>query len=190
MSRLSLLIGLVLPITALAGPALVDNHALIDNSGAGYQGVQSVNQAAGDYQQQVNARALAIGGSATTRLQQFQILDGADTSMNAQSSIKGDAFSNGRGVLGVNQSSGSGTQQINAFRVSTNAHPESLDDSILAQQSVVLSRDSGAAESGSGGRVVDTDNRAFAGSSGVVQLNQSAGVGNRMANTVSIRVAE
>ncbi|PPA00574.1 adhesin, partial [Pseudomonas sp. MWU12-2312b] len=35
-----------------------------------------------------------------------------------------------------------------------------------------------------------TSDQAFTGSRGVIQLNQSAGVGNRMANTFSVRVAD
>lgn len=192
MSRLSLLISLALPVCAWAEPVqfITDNHALLENSGSAYQGVMSINQAAGDRQQQANGRALAIGSDARANFQQYQTLDDVDAPMDAQSSIRGKAFSNGAGVLGINQSSGSGTQQINVFRTSIGARAENLDDSILAQQSVVLSQDSGAAESSPGKRVVDIDNQAFAGSSGVVQLNQSAGVGNQTANTISIRVMD
>ncbi|MNG02083.1 hypothetical protein D3C84_850910 [compost metagenome] len=152
----------------------------------------SVNQAAGSQQQQINGRALAIGANAnaTTQFRQYQELDGIDTSMNAQANITGSAFSNGSGVLGVNQSAGAGTQQINSLRVSVGSAAESVDDSILAQQNVVLAQNSGTAETSSGERAVAIDRQAFAGSSGVVQLNQSAGVGNRMANTVSIRVMD
>lgn len=192
MHRISLLAILSAPLLALAEPALVENQALITNSGASYQGALSVNQAAGSQQQQINGRALAIGASAsaTTRFRQYQELNGVDRSLNAQASIGGSAFSNGSGVLGVNQSAGAGTQQINSFRVSISSAAQSVDDSILAQQVVVSSKNSGADESGPGERAVAIDRQAFAGSGGVIQLNQSAGVGNRTANTVSIRVME
>jgi len=192
MLRLTLLIAMTLPAVSLAEQAQVNNLSTIDNSGRAYQGVLSVNQAAGSQQQQINGRALAIGANAnaTTDFRQYQELDGIDTSMNAQASINGSAFSNGSGVLGVNQSAGAGTQQINSFRVSISSAAQNVDDSVLAQQNVVLSQNSGTAETGSGERAVAIDRQAFAGSSGVVQLNQSAGVGNRMANTVSIRVMD
>lgn len=191
MLRIPLLIAMAVPVLAFAEQAQVNNHAAIDNSGRTYQGVLSVNQAAGSQQQQINGRALAIGtnANATTNFRQYQELDG-DTSMDAQAHISGSSFSNGSGVLGVNQSAGAGTQQINSFRVSIGSGAQSLDDSVLAQQNVVLSQNSGAAEASPGERVVDIDRQAFAGSSGVVQLNQSAGVGNRMANSVSIRVMD
>jgi hypothetical protein len=192
MRRISLLIVLSLPLLAMADPVLVENQALITNSGASYRGGLSVNQAAGSQQQQINGRALAIGTSAnaTSKFRQYQELNGVDRSLNAQASIGGNAFSKGSGVLGVNQSAGAGTQQINSFRVSTGSAAQGVDDSVLAQQIVVSSKNSGADESGPGERAVAIDRQAFAGSGGVVQLNQSAGVGNRTANTVSIRVME
>ncbi len=190
MLRLTLLIAMTVPVVSLAEQAQVTNLSTIDNSGRTYQGVLSVNQAAGSQQQQINGRALAIGADATTDFRQYQELDGVDTSMNAQANITGSAFSNGSGVLGVNQSAGAGTQQINSFRMSVGSAAQSVDDSILAQQNVVLAQNSGTAETKPGERAVAIDRQAFAGSSGVVQLNQSAGVGNRMANTVSIRVMD
>ncbi|MCQ4347127.1 adhesin [Pseudomonas stutzeri] len=185
-----LLASLSLSALALAdsGPG---DLALIEDSGAAYRGALSVNQAAGQRHQQINGRILAIGdGAAGIEFRQRQALASVDLSVAAQASIRGAAFAHGSGVLGVNQASGHGSQQINALRASVGALVESVDDSILAQQSVVLAQDSGTAESRTGVRSVDTDNRAFAGSSGVVQLNQSAGVGNRMANTISIRVMD
>jgi hypothetical protein len=64
-----------------------------------------------------------------------------------------------------------------------------VDDSVLMQQNVALINNSDATDS----------HPAIARSppvtrpspvAGVIQLNQSAGVGNRMANTLSIRVAD
>ncbi|SFP84686.1 hypothetical protein SAMN05216229_106214 [Geopseudomonas sagittaria] len=194
MRRLALLIAMAIPVVSLAEqvPVQVSNLSTIDNSGRTYQGVLSVNQAAGSQQQQINGRALAFGANAnaTSDFRQYQELDGIDTAMDAQANITGSAFSNGSGVLGVNQSAGAGTQQINSFRVSVGSAAQSVDDSILAQQNVMPAQNSGAAETSSGERAVAIDRQAFAGSSGVVQLNQSAGVGNRMANTVSIRVMD
>ncbi|ALU50592.1 hypothetical protein [Pseudomonas aeruginosa] len=100
-----------------------------------------------------------------------------------------DASGTYRGNFALNQGAGLGNQQINAFRLSVSNGPESLDDSVLAQ-SVALTKVSGSATPVPGGRSVSTDDRAFAGSSGVVQVNQSAGVGNQSMNTLSVRVME
>ena len=171
--------------------AASDNNAEINNSGANYRGNITVNQAAGDQQQQVNSRAIAIGtqGSASTRISQK--LDTApDPSLNAKAAIQGNSFSNGNGVIGVNQSAGANNQMINAVRIGISAQPQGIDDSALSQQNVALLPSSGTVAPVSGSRQVVTSDQAFTGSRGVVQLNQSAGVGNRMANTLNIRVAD
>ncbi|MDH0301822.1 MULTISPECIES: adhesin [unclassified Pseudomonas] len=169
----------------------VVNNATIDSSGARYEGNLGVNQAAGDQQQQVNARAIAIGhdAQATTQIHQ-RLRTHVDPAIDAQASIQGDAFSRGNGILGVNQSAGASNQQANALRISVSAQPQSIDDSVLLQQNVALLNSSDSTAPTPGHRQVSTSDQAFTGSRGVVQLNQSAGVGNRTANTLSIRVAD
>lgn len=168
------------------------DNALIRNSGQGYQGNLMVNQAAGDWQQQSNNRALAIGRDASTSItveQHLDALPATGSGRDSQARIEGAAFNAGNGLLGINQGAGLGNQQVNAVRLQQGVAAESLDDSVLAQTST-LSPLSGTAESLTGERTVATDDRAFAGSRGVVQLNQSAGIGNKSANSLSIRVVE
>lgn len=188
---LLILITLCSTSTFAQSPVPVINNAEIDSSGSRYLGNLSVNQAAGDQQQQANARAFAVGpeASATTQIRQ-RLNTPADPAMNARSTIQGDAFSNGSGALGVNQSAGANTQQANALSISIGAQPQSIDDSVLMQQNVALLNNSGPIDTSTGHRQVTTSDQAFTGSRGVIQLNQSAGVGNRMANTLSIRVAD
>ncbi|MGJ7549757.1 adhesin [Pseudomonas alloputida] len=171
-------------------PVPVINGATIDNSGAQYQGNFSINQAAGDLQQQANARALATGheAAATTQIRQRQQAI-VDPNMGASASIQGNAFSHGSGALGVNQSAGAATQQANALRISISTQPQSIDDSVLLQQNVALINSSDPSDTSPGYRQVTTGDQAFTGSRGVIQLNQSAGVGNQTANTLSVRVA-
>ncbi|HAB03062.1 MAG TPA: adhesin [Pseudomonas sp.] len=190
--RITLLVLTLLgSASALAqSPVPQINDATIDNSGARYQGNFSVNQAAGDQQQQANARALSSGDAAraTTQIQQRQQAI-VDPNMGARASIQGDSFSNGSGALGVNQSAGAATQQANALRISISTQPQSIDDSVLLQQNVALVNNSDPADTSPGYRQVTTGDQAFTGSRGVIQLNQSAGVGNQTANTLSVRVA-
>ncbi|MDN6859823.1 adhesin [Pseudomonas sp. CAN2814] len=187
---------LALPLLLCCSPAFsadpqVINNASIDSAGRNYHGVASVNQAAGDEQQQANARAIAIGtnAQATTSLRQT-VNTHVDLSQAASASINGNAFSNGNGALGVNQAAGAANQQVNAMRISVSAIPQSVDDSVLSQQNVALPVNSGSTDTTTGSRQVVTSDQAFAGSRGVVQVSQSAGVGNRIANTLSIRVAD
>ncbi|MES2868617.1 MAG: adhesin [Pseudomonadota bacterium] len=167
------------------------NNADINNSGANYQGNITINQAAGDQQQQVNSRAIAIGTQVNTSTTITQSLNTrADPSLNARVTIQGNSFSNGNGVIGINQSAGANNQMINAVRIGISAQPQGIDDSVLSQQNVALLPNSGTASPVTGSRQVANSDQAFTGSRGVVQLNQSAGVGNRMANTLNIRVAD
>lgn len=187
-----LFLAILASASALAdSSAQVNDTATINNSGSNYRGNQLINQAAGDQQQQINSRSIAIGTQAGTSDNLSQTRSGQlDPSINAKAQILGNSFSNGSGSLGVNQSAGAGNQMINVMRVSISAQPQSMDDSALLQQNVALSNNSGATDPQSGSRQVVTGDQAFTGSRGVTQLNQSAGVGNRMANTLSIRVAD
>ena len=174
----------------LAEPAM-QASASIQQSAQGYQGNLMLNQAAGDAQQQANARAIAIGrqAGAGTQVRQYNQQNADPAAIDATAHIGGSSFAGNQGVTGVNQGAGSGNQQINALRIAVGL-PQGLDDSALAQQSVAPSGLSGAAEPQSGQRVVSIDDAAFGNSRGVVQLNQSAGVGNRSINSLGIRVTE
>ncbi len=187
-----LFLALLACTSAMADSATqVQDTATLINSGSGYTGNLNVNQAAGDQQQQTNVRAIAIGTNAKASTSVTQkITTPADRSVNASSTIGGHSFSNGNGALGVNQSSGANNQMVNALRISISANPQSIDDSALSQQNVALLPSSGASDPQQGSRQVATSDQAFTGSRGVIQVNQSAGVGNRMANTLSIRVAD
>ncbi|WP_212624686.1 adhesin [Pseudomonas sp. PP3] len=192
MNRNLLLLALLGCASAIADSSVKSlNNADIQDSGTQYRGNFNVNQAAGDQQQQTNVRAIAIGteAGATTIVNQ-RLNTPANPSMNATATIGGTSFSNGNGVLGVNQSAGANNQMANVMRISISAAPQAIDDSALSQQNVALLPSSGATGTPTGSRQVVTSDQAFTGSRGVIQVNQSAGVGNRMANTLSIRVAD
>jgi hypothetical protein len=192
MNRNLLLLALLGCASAMADSSVKSlNNADIQDSGTQYRGNFNVNQAAGDQQQQSNVRAIAIGteAGATTIVNQ-RLNTPANPSMNATATIGGTSFSNGNGVLGVNQSAGANNQMANVMRISISAAPQAIDDSVLSQQNVALLPSSGATGTPTGSRQVVTSDQAFTGSRGVIQVNQSAGVGNRMANTLSIRVAD
>ncbi|MBX4135173.1 adhesin [Pseudomonas sp. S5F11] len=181
MNRTLLLLALLGSASAMA-----DNNAVINNSGKDYRGNFSINQAAGNQQQQANNRAVTLGGQATTV--NIQRLDGqVDPSLNAKAAIQGASFINGNGMLGVNQAAGANNQTVNAVRISVNPGPQSIDDSVLLQQNTTQLTDSGLTPT-TGSRLVVTSDQAFTGSRGVIQVNQSAGVGNRMANTLGITI--
>ncbi|WP_395607751.1 adhesin [Pseudomonas sp. B22129] len=183
--------SLILLATFICSAAMADsnNNSTIDNSGKQYNGVVLINQGAGDQQQLSNNVALSAGRNAQSNISVTQKISGApaDRSLNANASIQGNSFSNGSGALSVNQSAGAQNQMINAVRISVNAGPQSIDDSVMSQQNVALATDSGL-NATTGSRQVTTSDQAFTGSRGVVQVNQSAGVGNRVANTLNLRL--
>ncbi|MGY2288646.1 adhesin [Pseudomonas sp. SDO528_S397] len=186
MKHLWVVLALLSASTAMADS---NNNAVIDNSGTQYKGVASVNQAAGYQQQQLNSRTVTAGANAGAGGGLAQFIGGAavDPSLDAKAAIQGNSFSNGTGVLGVNQSAGASNQMINAVRIGVNVGPQSIDDSVMSQQNVALSPNSGN-PSTTGSRQVVTSDQAFTGSRGVVQVNQSAGVGNRMANALNVQI--
>ena len=191
MNRTLLLLALLGCTSAMAAEPGSVNNADIQDTGVQYRGNFNVNQAAGDQMQQTNTKAIAIGTNASATTIVRQKLDTpANPSMNASATIGGTSFSNGNGILGVNQGAGANNQMANVTRVSISAAPQSVDDSALSQQNVALLPSSGATGTSPGSRQVTTSDQAFTGSRGVIQVNQSAGVGNRMANTLSIRVAD
>jgi hypothetical protein len=191
MNRCLLLLALFGCASAMAADPSSVNNANIQDTGIQYRGNYNVNQAAGDQMQQTNTKAIAIGTSANATTNVRQTIDTpANPSTNASATIGGNAFSNGNGILGVNQGAGANNQMANVTRISISAAPQSVDDSALSQQNVALLPSSGATGTSPGSRQVTTSDQAFTGSRGVIQVNQSAGVGNRMANTLSIRVAD
>lgn len=188
---------LILAVASLLTSAValgeLANHAEINASGQQVKGVIMLNQAAGDSHQQVNTRLVSAGHQASTRVNITQRQAAPTPEQQAQDAgahIRGPAFSRGTGVLGVNQGAGYANQQINAVRIELGSLPDSLDDVSLAQSVAPSSLDSGTVASQTGQRVISIDDQAFADSRGVVQLNQSAGVGNRMVNNLGIRVME
>ncbi len=197
MRQLTLLLVSALCSQMLLADNVIQAAANINQSGQNHQGVLMINQAAGDGQQQANVRALAIGSStnaqasaATNVWQSSKDLPANPPGIDASANIGGGSFTSSQGVLGINQGVGSGNQQINAMRIAVGSFPQGLDDSALAQQSVRPSNLSGATEPLIGERTVSVDDSAFSNSRGVVQLNQSAGVGNRSINSLGIRITE
>jgi hypothetical protein len=190
MNRSLIFLALLLSAGAMADSSVpAQDSASIQSSGTQYSGVLGVNQAAGDQTQQTIDRAIDVGSNASANTRVTQSINTAtDPRLNATATISGNSFSNGSGVLGVNQSAGANNQMANALRISVGAGPQSVDDSALSQQNVVPSTSSGATDASRGSRQVVTSDQAFTGSRGVIQVSQSAGVGNAIANTLSIRV--
>lgn len=191
MSRWASLIVFFFSFQALAAGPAMHSQSVIDDTGIDNHGLLSINVGAGELNQQINARAIAISTESTeARLQLQQALEMRmlDLSQDTQADLLGASFSLSSGLIGVNQAAGAGNQQINAFRLGVGR--QVLDDSVLAQQLVAPAQPSGTTDQPKGNRIVVTDDKAFAGSRGVVQLNQSAGVANQTVNSLSMTVMD
>ena len=91
MKPMLLILATLCSAAALAqSPVPVLDNADIDSSGSHYQGNLSVNQAAGNQQQQVNARAIAVGpaANASTQIRQ-RLATPANPALDARAQIHG-----------------------------------------------------------------------------------------------------
>lgn len=169
---------------------LLENSALITNNVLQGQGRIGVNMAAGDQNSQINAAALAVsygqGAHATLDLQQNVRLNEADWAHDSTSTITENAFANVTGVISVNQVSGLGNAQINAVAIGLGIEGEAVTEVSLA--STTTGYDAALAPTNTGHREARIDEKAFDGSSGLVQINQLAGSGNATANSFQLNI--
>jgi hypothetical protein len=170
------------------------NHSLIDGSAlSSVHGAVAVNQAAGDFNQQSNAAAIAISAievsPAGIQIRQRTQANEAGAPGIDEAHITGRAFANTSGWIAINQASGASNAQANNLVIGVGIRGEEATESILAQVlPATESASTGAANEGV--RAVSIDNTAFEGARGIVQVNQSAGVGNATANNFAFRIVD
>jgi hypothetical protein len=185
----------VAPVLAQqARPAPARDAATIsDRAGQDLSGRAAINQAAGSGNTQANLAALALspGGLGLVGVQARQLPQGAAV-RDASVRIDRQALSGTRGLLSVNQAAGSGNAQLNLFALGNTdiaiqaAPAAALDDAALA--SVAGSHPTEGAGSTPRLRQAVIGDDAFRGSQGVVQVNQTAGVGNASTNAIVLQL--
>lgn len=177
-----------------------DAAAIGGAAGRGLAGRGAINLAAGSGNAQANLAAIALSsgghGLITLQARQHAQLPPAQLAelreRDASARIDGRAFSDSIGLLSVNQVAGSGNAQINVFALG-NADAAiaasglaGLDDATLA--AVAGNNPTEGTETPSGLRHATIADDAFHGSQGVVQVNQSAGVGNLSTNAIVLQL--
>ena len=174
----------------IGNPDRTPTQATIENGAAvGVSGVLGVNQAAGVNNAQANSTVVANGGSLTagTSSTNQQALVTTPTGA-ASAAIQGNAFSGTSGLTQVNQASGAGNLQRNATVIVTGdaSGVASVSDTAL---SAAISKGGPAGRDNLNDqfRTASISGDAFRGASGVVQVNQSAGIGNVTANVFVLR---
>ncbi len=200
--------GTALSILLLvSGPAWASDDTPLDQAvieGAAVSGAQgriAVNQAAGTGNAQANLGALATsdGGLGLVGVHAAQKPGAASPALrerDAAARIQHGAFSGSQGVLSVNQIAGSGNAQANLFMVgqgpqgvvAAGVHGISgIDDAALADVAGDANTTEGAVVPSWRREAVIADD-AFRGSQGVVQVNQTAGVGNSSTNAIVLQL--
>ncbi len=169
------------------------------DSGNSLVGILSINQEAGNMNQQANIRSIVIvdakGGPALLSLDinTSQQLTGnslvlRDTGPREVSIT--NSFNGGAGIVGINQSAGNLNQQLGivVVGIGLNAGPGAiqLGDAQLGQ--IGSSADNSLSEEGIQGPRQNTLSNSFNDFSGIAQISQSTGDMNRVTQAVGVSV--
>lgn len=190
--RVVLALALAMVTAAHASPA-IDQSRIGGDAARGAQGRVAINQAAGHGNVQANVAALsASSGVGLGRVGVEQQVTATDSARDASARLDAGALSNVRGLLSVNQAAGSGNAQANALvlaRANLAAGAlllgqgvERLDDAALADVAGAAPVQTASASAPLREAAISGD--ALRGTQGIVQLNQTAGTGNRAANAI------
>ncbi|WP_296722461.1 hypothetical protein [Erythrobacter sp.] len=175
-------------------PAARTPAAAIDDAGNGHRGIFHFNQDASDGTQQANVAALAfvaaegaaIADSAATQGSGATSLIAANAGLAADASMSRIA-NDAAGIIGMNQSAASGSQQINSAAIARTAGPGGLAmASAAATGNAAGTPIAALLPPGSSSASMDGVGNA---ASGIIQINQIAGLGGRQANLVAIAAA-
>lgn len=165
--------------------------SLIDgNSLRHVQGAINVNMASGHGNLQSNSGVIAMGDNALANNIVVQIATSNNRLEPEQTSavIKDQALSQAVGWISVNQAAGQSNVQSNTLSVALGIRGSSLTSESLGQVLSSKQESTEDAEGNASSRRVEIEESAFAGSRGVIQVNQSAGMGNATGNHVGIRM--
>lgn len=175
-------------------PAARPPAAAIDNAGNSHRGIFHFNQDASDGTQQANVTALAFvaaDGAAIADTASAQG-SGGTSQLAAPASLPADAnitrvANDATGIIGINQSAASGSQQINSAAIARTAGPGGLAmASAAATGNAAGTPIAALLPPGGSSAVMDGVGNA---ASGIIQINQIAGLGGRQANLVAIAAA-
>lgn len=172
----------------------VHNSSVLDGGAlSGVKGVSTTNMAAGDGNLQSSSGTLAIGDaahSADVLIQSVRIEHGGMLHREESVAIHDHAFRHAEGWLSINQAAGHGNVQSNSFGVALGISVSSLSNAMLQQVTADQQGSSGTGDdTGSAIRSIEVDQTSFEGARGVIQVNQSAGMGNATSNSFRMNMA-
>ena len=169
-----------------------DTARLGENALRSSSGRIATNQAAGEGNAQANIAVFAVSGTgfaqAQAALRQQARASGGARSRSAQVWMGADALGGSHGLVSINQAAGGGNTQTNLFILESGPVAATVDDGTLARNASAQTPE-WTGEASTFRREARIDGGALAGSTGVVQVNQSAGVGNSIANVIALRLS-
>jgi hypothetical protein len=194
--------------TVEATQSLIGNSVIVEggeaaidfaDSGNGLTGILSINQEAGNMNQQANIRTLVMvdagGGPAVLHIDinTSQELRGNSLTLRdtgPRSVAITDSFNGSTGIVGINQSAGNLNQQLSvvAVAIGSNVGPAAihLGDAQLGQIGGVA--DNTLEEEGVQGPRTNTLSNSFNDFSGIAQISQTTGDMNRVTQAVGISI--
>ena len=196
-SVMALVLGIISSMLQAQGPVVMVpvaiNHSTVErNALQDTRGVISINMAAGDMNLQFNGQVIALShevrGRGLADLRSVQNIQ-ADRGLAGDVSVisvRENAFANASGLIAMNQASGIANAQANGISISIGVNAQAADVDLA--QTVSMTGAPISAGGIRGARSIRVDDSAFRNARGVVQVNQSAGVGNATANSFSLRL--
>ncbi len=182
MKRLAILMGLLIISFSIEGLSGEINQSLITgNAFKEASGIAGINIASGD--NHIQSNMWIIGVESYNRGFITQEVCISNLPNETIDLIEDNAFSGVKGIFSVNQASGSGSAEANLVFFSTE---EKVNTSTLDQNVAKIKNNSLYH-----GEFLDIiSDSAFSGAKGIVQVNQSAGVGNAIANAFHLNLNE
>jgi hypothetical protein len=168
-------------------PAWLSRSAIDGDVLANARGRVSINVSAGFANAQSNNAALAASSGSANAVATANVrVDGVPRMPGDSSAlIAGNAFAGAAGMLSVNQASGSANAQANVIAIGLGADADALAESVLSSTASGIAPASVFRGTVREAAISDS---AFRGARGLVQVNQSAGSGNRTANHFALQV--
>lgn len=161
---------------------------------SGSQGAIALNQASGDFNQQSNLRAVAVGdrAQAQAHARQRQLQQRFDLPSHASAVIGGQALAGAGGLASINQASGSANTEANVL-IAQLGQPGTRGDAAGGQARIAFAPaqrqyapEPAARRTVHREAVVEAG--ALRGFEGVLQLNQIAGSANQAGNGFALSV--
>ena len=178
------------PLAAQQSETAQDSAEIAANELSDNGGRIAINIAAGDGNQQLGAATVAIGEIAITGQNAAQLIDTNSTRDRATSiTIGAGALSNNSGMVSLNLTAGTHNQSANMATLAI-GNSGVVSDQMLAQSSAPTDPAGPSAQAlqPSNDRI-DIDDAAFAGNSGLVQMNVVGGERNSSANTFALNIS-